>query len=94
VVVLEHREQARGQLLERERRDLEGGRGRLVRGVEEVAPEGVGGGEGDGVEDAVDRAPAAGQLVVDRPDVVGPVDVELEDVDLAGQPPGRPRATA
>ena len=48
--------------------------------VEEVAAERVAGREGDRVQDAVDPAPALGQLGRDRLEVLGLVDVELEDV--------------
>jgi hypothetical protein len=85
-VALQHRQQPGGEGLQRERGDLEGGGGRLVGGVEEVAAEGVGGGEGDGVQHAVDRAPASRQLLADRSHVGRLVDVQLQDVHLAGQP--------
>ena len=80
---LQFREQVRqpdGERLQRERRGLECGDRALDRRVEEVAAEGVAGGEGDRVQDAVDAAPALTQVGRDGLDVLGLVDVELEDV--------------
>ena len=69
-----------GQRLQRERRGLERGDRALDRRVEEVAAERVLGREGDRVQDAVDAAPALAQIRGDGLDVLGLVDVELEDV--------------
>ena len=79
-----------GERLERERARLERGDRALRRGGEEAAAEGVLGREGDGVQHAVDAAPAVAELARDGLEVLRLVDVELEHVGRVGQLLGRP----
>ena len=52
----------------------------MPRGAYSIAAERVIGGEGDGVEDAVDTTPATAQFLGERGEVLGIVDVELEHI--------------
>ncbi len=85
---LQQRPQRHRQRLVREGGSQEGGLGRLGRGVEEVAPEGVLGGVGDGVQGSVHPPPPLLQVGRNGVDVGGVVDVELEDVGGRRQSPG------
>ena len=75
--------------MQRVGRGLEGGGdGGPLRG-EEVAAEGVFGGEGDGVDDPVELSPAVAQVFRDGADVLRLVDVEFQDVRFGVEAFGR-----
>jgi len=87
LAALEQRQQRGRQRLVGVRRRAERDLRRLRRRLEKPAAERVGGGEGDRVQHAVERAPATLEVGRDGRQVLGIVDVELQHVGLARQAP-------
>ncbi len=95
---LEEGEEGVDQRLERVGRDLEGRRDVVPVGGEHAAAQAVGRGEADGVQQAVEAVPPAGQRGAGGLQLLGRRDVDLEDLgldgQLAGRAPGQRQGTA
>ena len=87
---LQERQQRHRERLQRVGAGAERGQRRLRRGLQEVAAQRVLGRERDRVQDPVEAAPPLVEVRRHRGELLGLVDVELEDRRLGRQAPGDP----